>query len=132
LDDDSDDGGGGGGKDKEPSGEGRRTKKQHVSVNGRADPVQSSSSAAAVSQSTTNVETADQLFWDGEVRPIANKHSYPRKDGKPTFRLTEILGKACPSTRIQQRLLFIHLALTEIRHVVCDLVIICLDALVDL
>jgi tyrosyl-DNA phosphodiesterase-1 len=34
----------------------------------------------------------DQLFWDGELRPTANKHSQPREDGKATFRLTEVLG----------------------------------------
>ncbi|KAI6134297.1 tyrosyl-DNA phosphodiesterase-domain-containing protein [Pisolithus croceorrhizus] len=34
----------------------------------------------------------DQLFWDGELRPTANLHSMPRQDGKPTFRLTEVLG----------------------------------------
>ncbi|KAI6160265.1 hypothetical protein EDD17DRAFT_1834005 [Pisolithus thermaeus] len=35
---------------------------------------------------------ADQLFWDGELRPTATLHSVPRQDGKPTFKLTEILG----------------------------------------
>lgn len=34
----------------------------------------------------------DQVFWDGELRPTANLHSEPRQDGKPTFRLSEILG----------------------------------------
>ncbi|KAG9308121.1 phospholipase D nuclease [Chiua virens] len=34
----------------------------------------------------------DQLFWDGELHPTANKHSLPREDGKATFRLSEVLG----------------------------------------
>lgn len=34
----------------------------------------------------------NQLFWDGELRPTANKHSQPREDGKATFRLSEVLG----------------------------------------
>ncbi|KAI6134262.1 tyrosyl-DNA phosphodiesterase I [Pisolithus croceorrhizus] len=35
---------------------------------------------------------SDQLFWDGELRPTATLHSIPRQDGKPTFKLTEVLG----------------------------------------
>ncbi|KAF8547998.1 phospholipase D/nuclease [Imleria badia] len=38
------------------------------------------------------VPVIDQLFWDGELRPTANKHSLPREDGKATFRLSEVLG----------------------------------------
>ena len=44
---------------------------------------------------TTGMQTVpatDQLFWDGELRPTANKHSLPREDGKATFRLSEVLG----------------------------------------
>lgn len=32
-------------------------------------------------------------FWDGELRQTATICAEPRKDGLPTFRLTEILGK---------------------------------------
>ncbi|KAF8553316.1 phospholipase D/nuclease [Imleria badia] len=38
------------------------------------------------------VPVIDQLFWDGELRPTANKHSQPREDDKATFRLSEVLG----------------------------------------
>ncbi|KAG8215114.1 tyrosyl-DNA phosphodiesterase-domain-containing protein [Butyriboletus roseoflavus] len=38
------------------------------------------------------VPVIDQLFWDGELRPTANRHSQPREDGKATFRLSEVLG----------------------------------------
>lgn len=62
-----------------------------------------SSSKASIAvnnqDATTNVKPVvntnpviDQLFWDGELRPTANLHSMPRQDGKPTFRLTEVLG----------------------------------------
>ena len=42
-------------------------------------------------QSSTS--TTDRLFLDGELRQTAIKHAEPRKDGLPTFRLTEVLGK---------------------------------------
>ncbi|KAG6862098.1 hypothetical protein C0995_005908, partial [Termitomyces sp. Mi166 len=44
-------------------------------------------------QAPASVSTIDQLFWNGELRQTATQHGEPRKDGKPTFRLTEILGK---------------------------------------
>ncbi|KAF8883531.1 hypothetical protein BD779DRAFT_826010 [Infundibulicybe gibba] len=34
----------------------------------------------------------EQYFWNGELRSIANQHAEPRLDGKPTFRLTTVLG----------------------------------------
>ena len=42
---------------------------------------------------TEGIPTIDQVFWDGELRQTANRHAEPRKDGRPTFRLTEILGQ---------------------------------------
>lgn len=44
-------------------------------------------------QVSANVSTIDQFFWNGELRQTATQHAEPRKDGKPTFRLTEVLGK---------------------------------------
>ncbi|KAI6046630.1 hypothetical protein EDC04DRAFT_1486317 [Pisolithus marmoratus] len=35
---------------------------------------------------------ADQLFWDGELRPITNLHRTPRRDDKLTFGFAEVLG----------------------------------------
>ncbi|KAG0694966.1 tyrosyl-DNA phosphodiesterase-domain-containing protein [Suillus ampliporus] len=82
-------------------------KRQHVSsseihANGRANNVASASSSSvfpgslassrAASAARPPVPTSEQMFWDGELRPTANKHSEPRQDGKPTFRLTEVLG----------------------------------------
>ncbi|KAG6877299.1 hypothetical protein C0992_010317 [Termitomyces sp. T32_za158] len=47
----------------------------------------------APQQVSANVSTIDQLFWNGELRQTATQHGEPRKDEKPTFRLTEVLGK---------------------------------------
>ncbi|KAL1677634.1 tyrosyl-DNA phosphodiesterase-domain-containing protein [Schizophyllum commune] len=41
---------------------------------------------------TVNTAFSDEYFWEGAYRPIATKHCVPRKDGKPTFRLSEIIG----------------------------------------
>lgn len=49
-----------------------------------------SNGIASSSKSSTSIE---QLFWNGELRQTATAHADPRKDGLPTFRLTEILGK---------------------------------------
>ena len=52
----------------------------------------SSASSREATIARLPIPTSEQLFWDGELRPTANKHSLPREDGKPTFRLTEVLG----------------------------------------
>lgn len=84
-------------------------KRSHVSsvepTDRRVNQLQSSSATSSNSSSssiygkldsnTTRVQVVpviDQLFWDGELRPTANKHSQPREDGKATFRLFEVLG----------------------------------------
>lgn len=43
--------------------------------------------------STASMPTIEQVFWEGELRQVANRHAEPRKDGQLTFRLTEVLGK---------------------------------------
>lgn len=55
-----------------------------------------SKSATNSTAPTTSIPTIDQIFWEGEVRQIANKYAEPREDGRPTFRLTEILGNVRP------------------------------------
>lgn len=84
-------------------------KRLHISsvepTNRRVNQLQSTPSISSTSSSsiihgkfdskTTEdrvVPVIDQLFWDGELRPTANKHSQPREDGKATFRLSEVLG----------------------------------------
>ncbi|EIN05149.1 phospholipase D/nuclease, partial [Punctularia strigosozonata HHB-11173 SS5] len=56
----------------------------------RVDPALSSASGPSTSSRTTEMEP---MFWNGEIRQTANAHVDPRKDTKPTFRLTEIIGK---------------------------------------
>ncbi|KAG6828194.1 hypothetical protein H0H92_008813 [Tricholoma furcatifolium] len=73
-------------------------KRQHLSSCGvrvRNDSTSSSSrrGTEAVQTVPTNVPTIDQKFWGGEIRQTATQHAEPRMDGRPTFRLTEILGK---------------------------------------
>lgn len=94
------------------------TKRQHIPsserhANGRANiasassssiPSGSSTSSRTASTSISSTPTSEQLFWNGELRPTANKHSQPRQDGKPTFRLTEVLG----SVRVDSPVFFIH------------------------
>ncbi|KAJ3502585.1 hypothetical protein NLJ89_g8817 [Agrocybe chaxingu] len=46
-----------------------------------------------VSNTARSIPTIDQVFWGGELRQTATQHAEPRKDGLPTFRLTEVLGK---------------------------------------
>ncbi len=48
---------------------------------------------ASASGSKSSTSTIEQRFWNGELRQTATVHADPRKDGLPTFRLTEILGK---------------------------------------
>lgn len=84
-------------------------KRSHISsvepTDRRVNQLQSSSSISSNSSSSSIhgrlgsktagvqvVPVIDQLFWDGELRPTANKHSQPREDGKATFRLSEVLG----------------------------------------
>ena len=41
-----------------------------------------------------------EVFWDGELRQNANMHVGPRRngeDGKPVFRLTDMIGGVCPT-----------------------------------
>ncbi|KAG1873180.1 tyrosyl-DNA phosphodiesterase-domain-containing protein [Suillus subluteus] len=81
-------------------------KRQHIPsseihANGQANiasassssvPSSSSASSRTASTAINHIPTSEQLFWNGELRPTANKHSQPRQDGKSTFRLTEVLG----------------------------------------
>jgi tyrosyl-DNA phosphodiesterase-1 len=95
------------GQDADDEGRSSTTaKRQHifsseVQADGRACTIASASSSSVSSGSSATraanafkrpIPTSEQLFWDGELRPTANKHSEPRQDEKPTFRLTEVLG----------------------------------------
>ncbi|RDB17512.1 Tyrosyl-DNA phosphodiesterase 1 [Hypsizygus marmoreus] len=87
-------------EDEEPGVSEPPAKRQQISSssgvranNGRNHPVPSSSYSARPHVPPQNVATIDQVFWNGELRQTANMHAEPRKDGRPTFRLTEVLGK---------------------------------------
>lgn len=56
----------------------------------------STSASSSVELSTANgvsIPMLERFFWNSELFPVANKHSQPRLDNKPTIRLSEILGK---------------------------------------
>uniref|UniRef100_A0A8H7XX75 Phospholipase D/nuclease n=1 Tax=Psilocybe cubensis TaxID=181762 RepID=A0A8H7XX75_PSICU len=55
--------------------------------------VRSNVSSVNSSRNSSSGSTSEQMFWKGELRQTATMGAEPRKDGKPTFRLTEILGK---------------------------------------
>ncbi|KIK15083.1 hypothetical protein PISMIDRAFT_336014 [Pisolithus microcarpus 441] len=57
-----------------------------------SSPVNNQNATTTAKPVVSTNPVIDQLFWDGELRPTANLHSMPRQDGKPTFRLTEVLG----------------------------------------
>ena len=66
-----------------------------------ANVINGSSKPSASSSASTN---QPQMFWRGEIRQTANMHVDPKKDTKPTFRLSEIIGEVrhtvlsfCPS-----------------------------------
>lgn len=105
LDDDSDD-------EEERA---RGAKRQHISSSSSAarrantHPSVSSSSAATATSSRSASRSAataaadgqaQEIFWDGELRQIANRHVIPAKDKGPLFRLSEILS---PVSRRAQR-----------------------------
>lgn len=58
-------------------------KKQHMSK---------PSQEKAIPLNPTGTSSSQQLFWDGELRQTATRHAEPRQDGRPTFRLTQVLG----------------------------------------
>ncbi|KAG6836262.1 hypothetical protein H0H93_009663 [Arthromyces matolae] len=72
-------------------------KRQQISrsyaVPARNNPASSSSrrNVEEPRQASTST-TQEETFWNGELRQTATQHAEPRQDGKPTFRLTEVLG----------------------------------------
>ncbi|KAI6021073.1 hypothetical protein EDC04DRAFT_2939418 [Pisolithus marmoratus] len=57
-----------------------------------SNSVNNQKATAAAKPAVNTHPMVDQLLWDGELRPAANLHSMPRQDGKPMFRLTEVLS----------------------------------------
>lgn len=78
-------------EDEEPSAKRQRlSSSSRVRANGQ--PSASTSASTSNNGPPTTNDPMDQLFWNGECRPTANQHAFPRADGKPTFRLREVLG----------------------------------------
>ncbi|KAM6493152.1 Tyrosyl-DNA phosphodiesterase domain containing protein [Amanita muscaria] len=76
----------------------KRQRSGSSSVSTRTDNSPSSTSSSNSTRTTPTTAHApdssqEQFFFDGELRQTATQHAEPRKDGQPTFRLTEILGK---------------------------------------
>jgi tyrosyl-DNA phosphodiesterase 1 len=99
--------------DSEGESEERPPKRHHLSssVGTRTDRLpRSRSSTAASSDSARQPPAApapradeEELFLDGELRQTAAQHGEPRRDGRPTFRLTQILGKVCIGLDLHSR-----------------------------
>lgn len=73
-------------------------KRQHLSTPRQDRTLQQSGSkqqATVISGPSKTGASANQLpmFWRGEIRQTANMHVDPKKDIKPTFRLSEIIGE---------------------------------------
>ena len=80
----------------------RPSKRQHFSssLRGRTNDVFDLRSSVTSYNSSRHssvpvqvTEDEEQLFVEGELRQTATQHAEPRRDGLPTFRLTQILGK---------------------------------------
>ena len=67
---------------------------QRSKSNQSTNIINGSSKPSASSSATTN---QPQMFWRGEIRQTANMHVDPKKDTKPTFRLSEIIGEVRPT-----------------------------------
>ena len=70
----------------------RQGKASHRQMNGSSKP--STSSSANTNQPL--------MFWRGEIRQTANMHTDAKKDTKPTFRLSEIIGEVRPVLFLSQ------------------------------
>ncbi|KZT19086.1 phospholipase D/nuclease [Neolentinus lepideus HHB14362 ss-1] len=71
------------------------TKRQHLSSShllAKADTTASFARRAAP-VAYTAPSGSEPFFWDGELRQTANKHVDTKKDTRPTFRLSEIIGQ---------------------------------------
>jgi len=72
----------------------RPMKRQQLSSSFQSKRANANASAIPVA-STSATESSVPMFYSGEFRPTATRHAVPRRDGKATFRLTDILGPVC-------------------------------------
>jgi len=67
--------------------------KRHQVSTSSSSRMRSNVSSSSKILGSTSTPTVEQVFWNGELRQTATQHAEPRKDGRPVFRLTEVLGK---------------------------------------
>lgn len=86
------------------------SKRQHLATPRQSRTLKQSKSkeSAGVINVTPNPGTSSitnanqpQMFWKGEIRQTANMHVDPKKDTKPTFRLSDIIGEVCLITLLR-------------------------------
>lgn len=73
----------------------RPAKRQHISSSSgsRFNNASSNSPTTSTSHRASGPSSSgDGFFWDGEIRQTGNIYADPKKDSKPTFRLTDIIG----------------------------------------
>lgn len=73
------------GEDSDISMDGPPTKRQHLSTSSQEKSIPSILTGGPGPSEA-------EIFWDGELRQTATRFAEPRKDNKPTFRLTQVLG----------------------------------------
>lgn len=84
-------------------------RQQQHSLPSKAGP---STSRPIAGPSTAAKDVSDGMFWGGIFRPISNMYSVPRRDGKATFKFTDILGPV----RLQLLLILLILTIVLIFH----------------
>jgi hypothetical protein len=75
-------------------------KRRHLAIppqNRAPQQSKSKESANVINRASKPGASAEQprMFWKGEIRQTANMHVDPKKDVKPTFRLSHIIGEVC-------------------------------------
>jgi tyrosyl-DNA phosphodiesterase-1 len=75
----------------------RPSKRQHLPSSSTTRFNNASNSPIAGPSKTAS--SREDIFWDGEIRQTGNIYADPKKDSKPNFRLTDIIGDVshfCP------------------------------------
>jgi tyrosyl-DNA phosphodiesterase-1 len=68
-----------------------------LSINKRLDKVVSNSETPSPPNEASSSSPAEQLFWNGELRQTGNMYADPKKNIKPCFHLTDIIGDVSSS-----------------------------------
>jgi tyrosyl-DNA phosphodiesterase-1 len=98
---------------------GQRAKRPHTPSARTNGPSAGPSTSGVAPTASSDIPDKYNLFWGGELRQTADQHAHPRKDGKATFRLTDVLGKV-RYPRCSRRLPLKLAIFPEIRPRFCD------------